>query len=559
MNKYPQIYPDLKEWPIYQYAKQRAEFVNALRTQARIKVLLKHENSLAELIQKAAYMEKMRLKNNPWKVDPASEAVFWKKVESEILEALKMDSETRQYLSLQILDRIIHRYAEEIVSDFKISTYKLARKVLTKFFKGLYNSISDYRFFLLDSPSSRIENRVRFSGEFDRVYKMFNKGIVVFLPTHFSHLDSILVGYISDRKGGLPAFLYGAGLNLYDSEIFAYFMNRLGTYRVDRRKKNAIYQETLKCTSNLAIQWGVNSLFFPGGTRSRSGKIEEKLKYGLLHSLVEAQREMYEQGRDTKIIVVPIVTNYHFVFEAGQLIRQHLRRSGAERSIGKKSGMSSLRNIIRFLGRIMRKRSEASLSFGTPIDVMGNVLNDDMESLDDKGNIVNLAEYYYSNNVITYDDQRERVYTRQLAERITGIYHQYMEVMTSHLVSHAAFSFLLKSYPSYDIFDIIKLDKKVLQFDESVLLEVIRSYVDQIKQLHNRGDILMAPELEFPVSELFNNGLYHLGIYHMDRPLRRNRRGEIVSDDLRKLYYYYNRLEFLELNEEINWADLLNR
>src|SRR3546814_15272144 len=50
---------------------------------------------------------------------------------------------------------------------------------------------------------------------------------------------------------GLPAFIYGAGLNLFNRKIFAYFMNSLGAYKVDRRKKNLPYLETLKTYSTL--------------------------------------------------------------------------------------------------------------------------------------------------------------------------------------------------------------------------------------------------------------------------------------------------------------------
>ena len=55
------------------------------------------------------------------------------------------------------------------------------------------------------------------------------------VPTHFSHLDSALIGWIISQLG-LPAFMYGAGLVLYNLKFFAYFFNSLGAYKVDRRK-----------------------------------------------------------------------------------------------------------------------------------------------------------------------------------------------------------------------------------------------------------------------------------------------------------------------------------
>lgn len=99
-------------------------------------------------------------------------------------------------------------------------------------------------------------------GDIDHVRSLAQKGTLIIVPTHFSNLDSILIGYVLDAVTGLPAFSYGAGLNLYNTGYTAYFMNRLGAYRVDRRKKNKIYLETLKSMSSLSIQRGTNSIFF---------------------------------------------------------------------------------------------------------------------------------------------------------------------------------------------------------------------------------------------------------------------------------------------------------
>ncbi len=70
-------------------------------------------------------------------------------------------------------------------------------------------------------------------------------------------------------------------------------MNSLGAYKVDRRKKNVPYLETLKFYSMLAVQKGAHSIFFPGGTRSSSGMMEKHLKLGLFSSTIEAQRNLY--------------------------------------------------------------------------------------------------------------------------------------------------------------------------------------------------------------------------------------------------------------------------
>src|SRR5690606_24539015 len=134
--------------------------------------------------------------------------------------------------------------------------------------------------------------------------------------------------YVLDSKVGIPAFSYGAGLNLYNFGPAAYFMNRLGAYRVDRRKKNPIYLETLKALSTQSIKNQVNNLFFPGGTRSRSGASEEQLKLGLLNTIVEAQRDICLEGRNQNIYIIPLILDYHFVLEAKS--RSEERRVGKE-------------------------------------------------------------------------------------------------------------------------------------------------------------------------------------------------------------------------------------
>ncbi|MBK7094284.1 MAG: 1-acyl-sn-glycerol-3-phosphate acyltransferase [Saprospiraceae bacterium] len=120
-------------------------------------------------------------------------------------------------------------------------------------------------------------------------------------------------------------YSYGAGLNLFNYEIPAYFMSKLGAYKVDRRKKNSIYMNSLLEYSKHSLSQNINTIFFPGGTRSRSGEIETELKTGLLSSLIGAQFEKIKNGDNRKIFVVPVVMNYNSVLEARSLIYSFLK------------------------------------------------------------------------------------------------------------------------------------------------------------------------------------------------------------------------------------------
>ena len=121
--------------------------------------------------------------------------------------------------------------------------------------------------------------------------KLSKDHTLIYTPTHLSNLDSPLVGYALSEID-LPPVIYGAGLNLFSNPVMAFFMSRLGAYTVDRRKKNQLYKDILKDYSTEAIVRGCHSLFYPGGTRSRSGKIESHLKKGLLGTALEAWQDL---------------------------------------------------------------------------------------------------------------------------------------------------------------------------------------------------------------------------------------------------------------------------
>ncbi|MBK7008164.1 MAG: 1-acyl-sn-glycerol-3-phosphate acyltransferase [Saprospiraceae bacterium] len=216
-------------------------------------------------------------------------------------------------------------------------------------------------------------NKIKLRGYVDETRSLFTKGTVVIVPTHFSNLDSITIGYALDMVAGMPALSYGAGLNLFEVEIVAYFINRLGAYKVDRRKKNPVYLECLTSMASYALYKGVPNIFFPGGTRSRSGALENKLKYGLLGSAIEAQRLMMENGKQDKIYIVPLVISYNFVLEAKSLIEQHLMAIGKEKYQRSRES-KNIGSKWNYFKLFFSKQSEMVLSFGEPMDVLGNRL-----------------------------------------------------------------------------------------------------------------------------------------------------------------------------------------
>jgi len=308
--------------------------------------------------------------------------------------------------------------------------------------------------------------------------------------------------------------------------------------------------------SRLSIQRGVNSLFFPGGTRSRSGVLETDLKMGLLGTAVEAQRAMVSsQGGSAqpKVFIVPLVICYNFVLEAPFLIEQHLRYTGKENYIRLKDEGKSVRSWLRFIWRFFSISSDITLSVGKPMDVLGNFVDAEGKSFDQYGNELDIREYFLSRGEVNEDRQREEEYTKLLAERIANRYHVENVVLGSHLVAYAVFEMLLHQNPKLDIFGILRLPHEEYLFPFRAVEEVVEQMQDKLFEWENADKIKLAPELLQSPADVVRDGIKNLGIYHTEKPLQFTKDGDIISSDFRVLYFYHNRLENYGLDRAVHW------
>lgn len=538
-------------------SENRAEFISELNQYTKSRLYAESKVTTEELLEKTIYLEKLRSKNNPWKVDPADDKSYWKELEGEI--KIAKSGEDKEEKLVAIVDRIINRYNEEIVGNFKKKTFKFSRKFLHSLFKRLLNPATFKGQKRLWGNRSQARQKIKLHGYVDELRSLFTKGTVVIVPTHFSNLDSILIGYALDAVVGVPASSYGAGLNLLDNEIVAYFINRLGAYRVDRRKKNPIYLECLKSMASFSLQKNVNQIFFPGGTRARDGKLEDKLKLGLLGSMVEAQRHAIRDENDNKIYIVPLVVSYHFVLEAKLLIDQYLRSTGKEKYTRSKDKAKSSGKLLKFLLSIIKKESNIALSFGQPMDVFGHAVDIDGRSLDKHGNEIDITGYFKLEGEIKTVAQREKVYTKLLGEKIVESYKINNVVLSSHLVAFAAFRILLNSNSELNLYDVLNIPITSFEIDQLLLEKVMKKMLSALKRMEQQGKIKLSEALDDSLPNIIDDGLRNLGLYHPQKVLKRNREGKYTSENFRLLYFYHNRLDSYDLEDVVNWDELIKR
>lgn len=531
-----------EEWPVVKLAKNRKAFIDKVQdtSSSLIKDLTVDGEGLMDELELTMFKERLRIQQNPWLVDPDDEMPFWNGIRRELINLSREEEKTREAKLNGLLDRITDRYTNEIAGNFKPSSFRFARAVANFGFSRLLNA-SRLGFTSIFKNELTLQDKIHIVGETEQLRELSKKGTIIMVPTHFSNLDSILIGWVINTLG-LPPFIYGAGLNLFNISLFAYFMNSLGAYKVDRRKKNRIYIETLKTYSRMAIAEGCHSLFFPGGTRSRSGRLESNLKLGLLGSAIEAQREIYQQGKDQKIFIFPVVLNYHFVLEGPSLIQEHLKREGQERYYVEKDEFSGSYKILSFLLKFFTKGSDISVSIGKGMDVLGNYVDAEGHSIDKRGRMIHTREYFESRGEIIEDTQREKEYTEHLGKVIVKEYHRINRVFSSHLVAFTAFRIIRKKYQKLDFYSFLRLPVEELLIPYEEFREAAFKIRDGLYQLYEEGKVQLAPHMVDSLDSIIEHGLANVGLYHAKRPLLKNEKGDLITQNLSLLYYYHNRL-----------------
>jgi glycerol-3-phosphate O-acyltransferase len=539
----PYILEDIREWPIYKLSQDRESFTGEVkqRTKEKIKAKYKSDAALRDELTRVLYNERVRLTEKAWKADPKDEGSFWSSIKGKII---KLDQPDTGITADAIVDDILDRYVEEITGNFDISTFSLARTILPQFFGRVLNAAPGKWFKTISQNAKTIHEKIPITGNVDRIRHLASKGTLVVVPTHFSNMDSIMIGWVLNELG-LPAFTYGAGLNLFSIRILSYFMNKLGAYKVDRRKKNSVYLETLKSYSCVALERGAHSIFFPGGTRSRSGSIERKLKLGLLGTAVEAQKNNYKKFPEQiapKIYVVPMNINYHFVLEASGLINDYLKEMGQYRFLKENDEYSTSYKMARFILKFLSASSSLTISFGNVMDVFGNEVDDDGNSFNHLGNPINTKNYFITNGELRDDQQRDEEYTKILAEKIVDNYARFNTVLTSHLVCFSLFELIKKKYTTVDLFTLMRTPDQDIFIPEADLHETIGKLKERIKEMVAAEEIQMSAEIRWNTEKIIDHGMKNINLYHTANPIKKMS-GGYGTEDLKLLYYYRNRLD----------------
>ncbi|MEN0063259.1 MAG: 1-acyl-sn-glycerol-3-phosphate acyltransferase [Myxococcota bacterium] len=509
------------------HPRPRSQVLQDLTNRSRRRLETLDHKTLETYLEDALYAERKRLR----KAKDAPERHHL----DALAKALVHNDRDRQ---IEAGLGLVSTWADEIHGRFSPGVYRLATRAMPRMLSMLLSSRPDRLRNWDLSPHARLAVR----GDVDLLRTLSREATLVLCPTHVSNLDSPLIG-LALYLAGLPPFVYGAGLNLFDNAMVGWWMHRLGAYTVDRTKKALLYKDVLKDYSIRAITTRHHSLFFPGGTRCRSGEIEAKLKKGLLGTAIVGWQEMLQTGRaDGDVYVVPLTLSYTLVLEAATLIEDHLADAGKQRYIITDDEFAKPSRLAAFFGRVLDLDSAIVAHFGQPMDVLGNPVSSDPNERREQAK--ERARYVCdAQGNVEWDPQRDRIYTDRLAGKLVESFVENADVLATHAAAYAAWTCLEEEVGTRDPFRLVRVPLGRRRFPRGRVMQALETTLSRVHDGVREGRWGQA--LPATAEGLLEVALDRFGRYHRSRALKIEG-SDVVIQDPKLCLYYRNRLEFID-------------
>ena len=189
-------------------------------------------------------------------------------------------------------------YLDEIAANYSTGSVKIAAMMVKKLVDVMFEEVSIN------------------TEELNRIRQMNQRGPLILLPCHKSHMDYLLLSYLL-YSHNLPVPHIAAGKNLSFWPMGAMF-RATGAFYIRRSFRGAmLYSRVFAEYIHKLLEEGFNIEFFIEGTRSRTGKLIMP-KLGLLSILLNA----YRNGACEDLVIVPIFIGYDRVLEEGAYLEE---------------------------------------------------------------------------------------------------------------------------------------------------------------------------------------------------------------------------------------------
>ncbi|WP_028314905.1 1-acyl-sn-glycerol-3-phosphate acyltransferase [Desulfatibacillum aliphaticivorans] len=263
----------------------------------------------------------------------------------ELKETVLRNEEFRRYLQeraisqgkqVQDFHKEVDKYLTEIAAKYNTNYINFLKMCVRWLTDNMFDGVD------LDNESLR------------KFRKASQKGPVVLVPCHKSHIDYLILSYLL-FVNNLPCPLIAAGKNLSFFPMGTIFRN-CGAFFIRRTFKGAaLYSRVFAEYIHRLLEEGFNIEFFLEGGRSRTGKLVLP-KFGLLSILLAA----YRNGACKNLYFMPIYIGYDRVIEEGEYLHEV---EGGQKKAESLSGLVKARKVLK------RRYGSIFVRFDEPIHI----------------------------------------------------------------------------------------------------------------------------------------------------------------------------------------------
>ncbi len=198
--------------------------------------------------------------------------------------------------------------------------------------------------------------------ELQALFQMGQRHPLVFLPSHKSQLDHLVLQYVL-WENGLPQNHTAGGINLNFFPVGP-LVRRAGVFFIRRSfKDNEVYKLVLRLYIAYLLEKRFSLEWYVEGGRSRSGKLRAP-RYGMLNYVFEA----WQAGASDDVVLIPVSIAYDQQFDLSDYTRE--QRGESKRG-------ESVRYVVDAVRRLGRPHGSVHLRFGRPLSLDAEVTIDE--------------------------------------------------------------------------------------------------------------------------------------------------------------------------------------
>lgn len=177
---------------------------------------------------------------------------------------------------------------------------------------------------------------------------------VVFLPSHKSNLDHLVLQYALHENGHPPNHTAG-GINMNFFPVGP-LVRRSGVFFIRRTfKDNPVYKFVLRQYIDYLVEKRFSMEWYIEGGRSRSGKLLPP-RLGLLAYVVDA----YRRGKAEDVFLIPVSIAYDQIQDVGDYVAEQRGAAKQKESFGW---------FVKLLRSLKRRFGDIHINFGEPLSV----------------------------------------------------------------------------------------------------------------------------------------------------------------------------------------------